>query len=189
MAKRSNLQADPNNQNSEPLRLRPSPNSETASKLQQARVLMEEIYHSSGIDKTEAGLALKAIDNIRRSCGYPSLGSSRDPWNNTRIHNCTTDTVTTIQEELNNFRKDVDQKFNTLTNLITNAANHTTSAPQTGLSYAEALIQQVNTEQSVGIRTCASLRVTRPPGESPVLYIVPAIAVVEGHPFHYTSTW
>ena len=40
---------------------------------------MEEIYHSSGIDKTEAGLALKAIDNIRRSCGYPSLGSSRDP--------------------------------------------------------------------------------------------------------------
>ena len=79
MAKRSNHQADLNNQNSEPLRLRPSPNSDTASKLQQARMLMEEIYHSPGIDKTEAGSALKTIDNIRRSCGYPSLGSSRDP--------------------------------------------------------------------------------------------------------------
>src|SRR6266705_3597231 len=64
LTKRTNTQADPNQQNSQPIRLRPSPNADTASKLQQARILMEEVYHIPGIDKQEAG---QALCNTRRN--------------------------------------------------------------------------------------------------------------------------
>lgn len=107
--KRTNSQADPSNHNSQPFRLRPTPNTDTASKLQQARTLMEEVYHTQGIDKQEAGLALSAIDNIRRACGYPHLGSSRDPWPTSQ-----SSTTSTIQHQLNSLRQDLDHKFNTL---------------------------------------------------------------------------
>ena len=62
---------------SQPLRLRPTPNTDTANNLEEARSLLEEIYHTQGIDKRETGLALTAIDNIRQQCGYPHLGSSK----------------------------------------------------------------------------------------------------------------
>ena len=137
LTKRTNTQADPNQQNSQPIRLRPSPNADTASKLQQARILMEEVYHIPGIDKQEAGQALSAIDSIRRACGYPHLGSSRDPWNNPSQPS----NPKAIQEELNNLRQELDQKFTTLANLVTNNTTHT------GTTYADAVMQSAGPQQ------------------------------------------
>lgn len=134
-SKRTNT--DSPNPTSQPLRLRPTPNTDTASKLEQARSLLEEVYHTQGIDKQETGHALTAIDNIRRACGYPHLGSSRDPWNSTAPQQPTT---TAIQSELNALREDLDQKFTTLTNLLSNNSNN---GGHTGASYAEALMQSV----------------------------------------------
>jgi hypothetical protein len=99
--------------------------------------LLEEVYHTQGIDKQETGHALTAIDNIRRACGYPHLGSSRDPWNSTAPQQPTT---TAIQSELNALRQDLDQKFTTLTNLL---SNNNDNGGHTGASYAEALMQNV----------------------------------------------
>ena len=82
-AKRTSCQIGSHTPTSHPLRLRPTHNTDTAKKLEDARSLLEEIYHTQGIDKQETGLALTAIDNIRRQCGYQHLGSSRDPWNST----------------------------------------------------------------------------------------------------------
>ena len=80
-ANRSTHQIGCNTPTRHPLRLRPTPSQDTAKKLEEASTLLEEIYHTQGIDKQETGLALTAIDKIRRSCGYPHLESSRDPWN------------------------------------------------------------------------------------------------------------
>ena len=99
---------------------------------------MEAIYHTQGIDKQEPGLALTAIDNVRRSCGYPHLGSSRDPWNSATHQQPTT---TAIQSELNSLRQDLEQKFTTLANLPTDNNN------RTGPTYAPALMQNVTTQQ------------------------------------------
>ena len=107
--------------------------------LEDARSLLEEIYHTQGIDKQETGLALTSIDNIRRSCGYPHLRSSRDPWNSTAHQQPTT---TAIQTELNSLRQDLDQKFTTLANLLNSNSNHT------GPTYAAALMQNVTNLQS-----------------------------------------
>ena len=133
-AKRTSNQTDSNNPARQPLRLRPTPNMDTASKLEKARSLLEELYHTQGIDQQEAGQALIAIDNMRRACGYPHLGSSRDPWNSTASQQPTT---TAIQSELNSLRQDIDQKFTTLANLLTSNSTHT------GPSYAAALMQNI----------------------------------------------
>ena len=121
-AKRTSNQIGSNTPTSQLLRLRPTPNLDTAKKLEDARSLLEEVYHTQGIDKQQTGLALTAIDNIRRSCGYPHLGSSRDPWNSITHQQPTT---TAIQSELNSLRQDLDQKFTTLANLLTSNSNHT----------------------------------------------------------------
>ena len=68
---------------SQPLCLRPTPNMDTAHKLEEPSSQLEEIYHTQGIDKQETGHALTTIYNIRHQCGYPHLGSSRDPWSST----------------------------------------------------------------------------------------------------------
>ena len=114
-AKSSSNQIGSNNPSSQPLRPSPTPNLDTAKILEEARSLLEEFYHTQGIDKQETRLALTAIDNIRRLCGYPHLGSSRDPWNSTTPQQPTT---TAIQSELNSLRQDLDQKFTTLANLL-----------------------------------------------------------------------
>ena len=136
-AKRTSCQIGSHTPTSHPLRLRPTPNTDTAKKPEDARSLLEEIDHTQGIDKQETGLALTAIDNIRRQCGYPHLGSSRDPWN------CTTaqqqPTTTAIQSELNSLRQDLDQKFTTLANLLTSNSNHI------GPTHAAALMQTSTT--------------------------------------------
>ena len=137
-AKRTSHQIGSNTPTSQPLRLRPTPNQDTAKKLEEARTLLEEIYYTQGIDKQETGLALTVIDNIRRSCGYPHLGSSRDPWNSVAHQQPTT---TAIQTELNSLRQDLDQKFSTLANLLTSHSNHTEP------TYAAALMQNVTTQQ------------------------------------------
>ena len=137
-AKRTSYQIGSNTPTSQPLCLRPTPNQDSANKLEEARTLLEEIYHTQGIDKLETGLALTTIDNIRHSCGYPHLGSSRDPWNSTAHQQPTT---TAIQTELNSLRQDLDQKFTTLANLLTSNSNHT------GPTYAAALMRNVTTQQ------------------------------------------
>ena len=98
---------------------------------------MEEVYHIPGIDKQEAGQALSAIDSIRRACGYPHLGSSRDPWNNSSQPSNTK----AIQAELNNLRQELDQKFTTLANLVTNNTTHT------GTTYADAVMQNTGPQK------------------------------------------
>ena len=81
-AKRTSHQIGSNTPTSQLLlSLRPTPNHDAAKKLEEARTLLEEIYHTPGIETEETRLALIAINNIRRSCGYPHLGSSRDLWN------------------------------------------------------------------------------------------------------------
>ena len=137
-AKRTSHQIGSNTPTSQPLRLRPTPNQDSAKKLEEARTLLEEIYHIQGIDKQETGLALIAINNIRRSFGYPHLGSSRDPWNSAAHQQPPT---TAIQTELNSLRQDLDQKFSTLANLLTSNSNHT------GPTYVAALMQNVTTQQ------------------------------------------
>ena len=137
-AKRTSHQIGSNTPTSQPLRLRPTPNQDTAKKLEEARTLLEEIYHTQGIDKQETGLALTAIDNIRRSCGYPHLGSSRDPWNSVAHQQPTT---TAIQNEFNSLRQDLDQIFSTLANLLTSNSNYTEP------TYAAALMQNATTQQ------------------------------------------
>ena len=92
-AERTSNQIGSNTLTSQPLGLRPTPNQDTAKKQEDARSLLDEIYHTQGIDKQETGLALTAIDNIRRSCGYPHLGSSRDPWNSTTHQQPTTTAI------------------------------------------------------------------------------------------------
>ena len=109
-AKRTSTQIGANTPSCQPPCLRPTPNLGTAKKLEEARSLLEEIYHTQGIDKQETGLGDTAIDNIRCSCGYPHLGSSRDPWTSTTPQQPTT---TAIQSELNSLRQDMDQKFTT----------------------------------------------------------------------------
>ena len=91
----------------------------------------------------KASQALNAID-IRRACGYPHLGSSRDSWNNTPT------TITTIQNEINSLRQDLDQKFTILTNLLTNPRPNP-RPPYTGTTYAEALIR--NTIEQLSLDT------------------------------------
>ena len=75
-AKRTSCHIGSHTPTSQPLRLRPTPNLDTANKLEEARSLLEEIYHTQGIDKQDTGLALTAIDNIRRQCGYPHCYTS-----------------------------------------------------------------------------------------------------------------
>ena len=82
-AKRTSSQIGSHTPTSQPLHLRPTPNMDTANKLEEARSLLEEIYHTQGIDKQETGLAITAIDNIRRQSSYSHLGSCRDPWSTT----------------------------------------------------------------------------------------------------------
>ena len=82
-AKRTSGQVGSHTPTSQPLRLRPTPNMDTAKKLEEARSLLEEIYHTQGIDKQETGHALTTIDNVRHQCDYPHLGSSRDPCSST----------------------------------------------------------------------------------------------------------
>ena len=137
VAKMTSHQIGSNTPTSRPLRLRPTPNQDTAKKLEEARTLLDEIYHTQGIDKQETGLALRAIDNIRRSSGYPNLGLSRDPWNSAAHQQPTT---TAIQTELNSVHQDLDQKFSTLANLLTSNSKHT------GPTYAAALMQNVTTQ-------------------------------------------
>ena len=138
-AKRTSCQIGSHNLTSQPLRMRPTPNMDTVNKLEEARSLLKEIYHTQGIDKSETGLALTAIHNIRRQCGYPHLGSSRDPWNSTTLQH--QPTTTAIQSELNFLRQDLDQKFTTLANLLTSNSNHI------GPTYAAALTQNSTTTQ------------------------------------------
>ena len=137
-AKRTSHQISCNTPTSQPLCLRPTANQDTAKKLEEARNLLEEIYHTQGINKQEPGLALPTIDNIRHSCGYPHLGSSRDPWNSAAHQQPTT---TAIQTKLNSLRQDPDQKLSTLANLLTSNSKHT------GPTYVAALMQNVTTQE------------------------------------------
>ena len=50
-AKRTSYQTDSNNPARQPLHLRPTPIMDTASKLEKARSLLEELYHTQGIDQ------------------------------------------------------------------------------------------------------------------------------------------
>ena len=61
-AKRTSCQIGSHTPTSQPLRLHPTPNMDTANKLEEVRSLLEEIYHTQGIDKQETGLALTAIE-------------------------------------------------------------------------------------------------------------------------------
>ena len=104
-AKRTSGQIGSDTPTSQPLRLRPTPNMDTAKKLEEASALLEKIYHTQGIDKQETGHALTGIYNIRCQCAYLHLGSSRDPWSTTTPQQPTT---TAIQSELNSLHQDLD---------------------------------------------------------------------------------